>query len=330
MLEQWGFDETVVGMSILGQRGVGRAKVSRRTVSDPCAENQFVTSDGTTLYVRTSGPEDAPLTVLFVHGWTQDNTCWDPIIAGVPADVRVVRHDHRGHGSSAPARDGTRTLERIADDLAELIPAVVPEGPIVLVGHSMGGMTVMALAQRHPELVAERVAGAAFVATSSSEMGRITLGLPGFAGSGMSRIVPLLQRLLERRRKDRLPGTPRILSIGARRLVFGKKANRTDVLDVCGQVLRSHPASIGGFIEAMGNHDRTVALGSLRDTHTVVLVGDRDRLCPVEHAKVIADSLQDTEYLLFPGAGHMLMYERPVELIAALNALIAKVAVAAR
>lgn len=299
-------------------------------MTDPRSENQFVTSDGTRLYVRTSGPQDAALTVVFVHGWTQDNTCWDPIVAGMPEDVRIIRHDHRGHGSSDPAREGTRTLERIADDLAELIADRAPDGKLVLVGHSMGGMTLMALAERHPELVSSRVDGVAFVATSSGEMSRITMGLPGVIGGGMRHVQRILSKVLERRRKDCLPGTPRVISLGARWLVFGKKAKRADVLEVCGQVLRSHPASIGGFIQAMGQHDRKVALGALRDTHTIVYAGDHDRLCPVEHAKVIADGLQDTEYVLFPGAGHMLMYERSAELIISLNALISKVGLGAR
>ncbi|MDI5982853.1 alpha/beta fold hydrolase, partial [Amycolatopsis magusensis] len=78
--------------------------------------------------------------------------------------------------------------------------AVVPEGRLVLAGHSMGGMTIMALAERHPELVSRRVAGVAFVATSSGEMNRLTLGLPGLAGRGVTRAEPRVRNLLERRR----------------------------------------------------------------------------------------------------------------------------------
>ncbi len=289
---------------------------------DPRGPDRFVTSDGTALHVRTSGPADAALTVMFVHGWTQDNTCWDPIVAALPDDVRVIRHDHRGHGASAPAREGTRTLEQIADDLAELIADRVPDGPLVLVGHSMGGMTIMALAERHPALVDDRVAGVAFVATSSGQMDRLTLGLPGMAGRSVPRVERILKVLLEKRRKDTLPGNPKVLSPAARWLVFGRKAKQADVVEVTRQALRAHPASIAGFRDAIGTHNRRVALGALCDKPTVVLVGDRDRLCPVAHAKVIADELRDTRYVLFPGAGHMLMYERADEVAARINALI--------
>lgn len=167
-----------LAVSIMEQRSaVSFAPTQAVSPWEPGAGEGHVTSDGTMLNVVTSGPVDAALTVVLVHGWTQDNTCWDPIIDGLPGEVGVLRHDHRGHGNSAPARQGTRTLEQIADDLAEVITAHAPQGKLVLVGHSMGGMTLMALAERHPELVEQRVAGVAFVSTSSGEMHSITLGL---------------------------------------------------------------------------------------------------------------------------------------------------------
>ncbi|MPY83306.1 MAG: alpha/beta fold hydrolase [Actinophytocola sp.] len=292
--------------------------------ADTGSGDRFVTSDGTALHVTDSGPADAAATVLFVHGWTQDHTCWNLAAADMPDDVRVVRYDHRGHGVSAPARSGTRTLEQLADDLAEVIDAVVPTGPIVLVGHSMGGMTLMALAERHPALVESRVAGVAFVATSSGDMHRISLGLKGAMGRSVPRVEPVLRSLLERRKKGNLPGNPRLLAPAGRWLVFGKKPKPEHVIETVRQSLAAHPASIGGFMDAIFAHDRRVALGALRDKPTVVLVGDRDRLCPADHAKVIADELPGTDFVLYPGAGHMLMYERSLEVNTRILALLRK------
>lgn len=312
-------------MSIIEQRGSMGSTVSEQldmAAADTGSGDRFVTSDGTALRVRDTGPAEAGVTVLFVHGWTQDNTCWDVAAAEMPDDVRVVRYDHRGHGGSAPARVGTRTLEQLADDLAEVIDGVVPTGRIVLVGHSMGGMALMALAERHPTLVEQRVAGLAFVATSSGNMHRISLGLKGALGRSVPRVEPMLRSLLERRKKGTLPGNPRLLMPAARWLVFGKKAKREHVLETVRQSLGAHPASIGGFMDAIFAHDRRVALGALRGKPTVVLVGDRDRLCPVDHAKVIADELPETDFVLYPGAGHMLMYERPVEVNARILSLL--------
>lgn len=317
-------------VSIVEQRGSMRPTARPEPAeAERGDDSRFMTRDGTTLLVRDTGPADSGVTVLFVHGWTQDHTCWDVSVDALPAEVRVLRYDHRGHGGSDPALAGTRTLEQLADDLAELIADRVPEGQIVLVGHSMGGMTVMAMAERHPELVDSRVAGVAFVATSSGNMHRISLGLKGALGRSVPRVEPILRSLLQRRKKGTLPGNPNVLSPAARWLVFGKKAKQAHVLATVRQSLAAHPASVGGYLDAIFAHDRRVALGALRDKPTVVMVGDRDRLCPVEHARAIADELPATDFVLYPGAGHMLMYERTVEVNSRIVALVSK-AVATR
>jgi pimeloyl-ACP methyl ester carboxylesterase len=144
------------------------------------------------------------------------------------------------------------------------------------------------------------------------------------------RLEPMLRSLLERRKKGTLPGNPRVLSPAARALVFGRKAKQEHVVETVRQALAAHPASLGGFMDAIFAHDRRVVLCALKDKPTVVLAGDRDRLCPVEHAKVIADELPATTFVLYPGAGHMLMHERTTEVAARITALIRTVAPAKR
>ncbi|WP_157601626.1 alpha/beta fold hydrolase, partial [Saccharomonospora halophila] len=143
---------------------------------------RVVTSDGAALHAEVSGAPDAAVTVVLVHGWTQDHRTWDRVVDELPSGVRRVRYDLRGHGASEAAGPGTATIDRLADDLADVLAELVPDGRLVLAGHSMGGMTLMALAERHPTLVDERVDGLALVATSSGDMSRVTLGLPGALG----------------------------------------------------------------------------------------------------------------------------------------------------
>ncbi|MEC3979249.1 alpha/beta fold hydrolase [Amycolatopsis sp. H20-H5] len=289
-------------------------QAQRDSVSwDPSRGHRFVTSDGTALHVESSGPVDSEVTLVLVHGWTQDHRTWDGVVARLGPSIRVLRYDLRGHGGSAPAKPGTASIATLADDLAELIADHAPAGPLVLAGHSMGGMTIMELARRHPDLVAERVAGAAFVATSSGQMDRITLGLPGIAGTGAAKFERRLAKLLARQRRDALPLSPAMVRPGARFLVFGSHPRRSDVDSVTDQLLCAHPASVAGFQDAISRHDCKVALAALRGTPAVVLVGESDRLCPLAHAKVIADELPDAEFVRYPGAGHMLPQERANE-----------------
>ena len=283
---------------------------------------RFVTADGTALHVDVTGPADAPVTLVLVHAWTQDQTEWAPVLPLLPADVRVLRHDHRGHGASAPAKPGTATIAQLADDLAEVIADRAPEGRLVLAGHSLGGMTVMELAERHPELVRERVAGVAFIATSCSNMDRLTLGLPGAAGRAASRVDKALARRLTRFGKDSVPVPAPLMRPATKWLAFGTKVVRADVRAMTDQVLRAHPSSIGGFRDAISRHDRREALATLAGKPGVILVGDRDRLTPVSHARVIADELPGAEFVLFPGAGHELPYERKHGVAKRLTALV--------
>jgi pimeloyl-ACP methyl ester carboxylesterase len=272
--------------------------------------HEFVTRDGTGLLVRGTGPREAPVTLVLAHAWTQDHTEWDPILPLLPRETRVLRYDHRGHGGSAPAKPGTATLAQLADDLAELVTELVPAGDLVLAGHSMGGMTVMALAERHPELVAERVAGVAFVATSSANLDRVTLGLPGVRGRVAARADKALGRMLARYGKDSVPLHPALVAPVLRRLAFGTRAERSDVRAMAEQFVRAHPTSIVGFRDSMSRHDRRAALAALRDTPTVILAGDRDRITPLPHALTIAGELPDAEFVCYPHAGHELTYER--------------------
>jgi pimeloyl-ACP methyl ester carboxylesterase len=289
---------------------------------NPALKHRFMTSDGCALHVEHSGPEDSAVTLILVHGWTQDHRTWDFVLAGLSPGIRVLRYDLRGHGGSAPARPSCATTARLADDLAELIAGRVPDGPLVLAGHSMGGMTIMALAQRHPELVRSRVAGVALVATSSGDMDRVTLGFPGLIGRGVTGFEPRLARLLARLRGETLRVSPGMVRAVLRGLVFGDRPGRLEVRSVAEQLLCCHPASAGRFLDAIGAHAGQAGLAALCDVPAVVLAGEKDRLCPLPHAKVIADALPQAEFVRYPGAGHMLPHERPGEVAARIGSLV--------
>src|SRR2546429_406908 len=76
------------------------------------------------------------------------------------------------------------------------LDAAAPEGPLVLAGHSMGGMTIMALAEQFPELVAERVAGVFFAGTSAGKLAAVSLGLPAVGARAFRALAPGVLRAL--------------------------------------------------------------------------------------------------------------------------------------
>lgn len=168
-----------------------------------------------------------PPTVVFTHGYCLSQDVWHFQRAALRGAVRTVYWDQRSHGRSARAPGGGPvTIDQLGRDLKAVLDEAVPEGPIVLVGHSMGGMTVMALADRYPEFVAERVTGVALIGTSAGGLGELTYGLPlPSAGvKAVRRVVPGVLRamvaqsaLVERGRRataDLLAGLVKRYSFG--------------------------------------------------------------------------------------------------------------------
>jgi pimeloyl-ACP methyl ester carboxylesterase len=287
------------------------------------------TSDGVRLAVCESGPADAPVTVVLLHGWVNDMSVWDPVVAALGPDLHVLRYDHRGHGQSEPAPRGTATIEQLGDDLAEVLTKLVPQGKVVLGGHSMGGMTMMSLAARHPGLVAERVLGAVFAATSSGKLGEVTFGLPKPLFKAMNK--------LDRKRRGKPKVTPEVTTEAPRKavrqgamavnnkavaagilrwLAFGPRPDKEAVRLTLKQVAGTDRHSAGGFRRALGKHELRAALASYEGVRTLVLAGERDRLTPLEHARAIAEATPGAELVIYPRTGHMLPYERTAELAA--------------
>ncbi|SFQ25733.1 Pimeloyl-ACP methyl ester carboxylesterase [Amycolatopsis arida] len=276
--------------------------------------------DGTPLAVSEVDPEDGgvpELTVVGVHGFALSQRSWhfqrrDLAALRLPR-VRQVYYDHRGHGLSGEAIPETSTIEQLAADLDAVLRAVAPEGPIVLVGHSMGGMVIMELAQRRPELFAERVCGVAFLATAAGEVGArglprsllskynpLTRGVGGLAGwqPGLVEFVRAAGGQLTR---------------GAvRRLAFGGRDVSPALVDFMQEMLATTKVrQLVSFVDTLGSHNRYAALAGLKHTSVLVVGAAHDRLTPFAHAERIAAELPDAELVRVRGAGHMVQLEQP-------------------
>jgi pimeloyl-ACP methyl ester carboxylesterase len=287
------------------------------------ADTGVVTDDGVRLAVRVEGPERAATTVVLAHGWTLDSRTWGPVAAGLlraPQPPRVVRYDHRGHGRSDPVPPETMTISRLADDLAHVVAAAAPDGPLVLAGHSMGGMALMALAEQHPA-VAARAAGLALVATASGGIADTTFGLAA-RGAVVARTVDRRLRDLPGRSRRGSMGPPWLLAPALRWLLLGAHPDPRARRLTVGAVAACRPQTVAGFRATLDEHERDAALVAFAGTPTVVLAGDRDRLTPVAAARRIADALPSARLSVFPGAGHMLPVERVAGVVAHLDDLV--------
>lgn len=169
--------------------------------------------DGTEIYYEVDEPSETPKkrpwlrrkepaapTVVFCHGYCLGQDSWHFQRAALRGMVRAVYWDQRSHGRSARGfsqADGERvTIDQLGRDLKAVIDAAAPEGPLILVGHSMGGMTIMALAEQFPELIRDRVIGVALVGTSSGHLDQVTYGLPSVGMGAVRRILPPVLKAL--------------------------------------------------------------------------------------------------------------------------------------
>jgi pimeloyl-ACP methyl ester carboxylesterase len=286
------------------------------------------TTDGLRLHVDVTGADDPDVTVVLAHGWTQSSETWRYQVRDLPgaagARLRLVRYDHRGHGRSDGTAEADATVQNLAADLGRVIDTFAPAGPLVLAGHSMGGMAMMALAEQRPEMFAERVVGALFVSTSGGGLDRVTLGLPRRMGERLRNRLPRLlaarARMLSRRRRRR---PPTIESQVVRRFLLGNPKRLADHRVVLTDLVATPADSMCGFFSDLMRHDRAAALAALEAVPTRIMVGDCDRLTAPGHARRLAASMPWAELDVLPGAGHMLPLERDGAVTEALAAMVA-------
>ena len=146
-----------------------------------------------------AGSADA-LTVVFAHGYALNLDSWHYQRQALRGRARLVLYDQRSHGRSQRADFDTHHVDQLGSDLGAVIDAVAPTGPLMLVGHSMGGMTIMALAAQRPELFEERVYGVALIATTAGGLSSGQLGLPPGVGAVFHRIAPPVAAAIARRK----------------------------------------------------------------------------------------------------------------------------------
>ncbi|AXG78254.1 alpha/beta fold hydrolase [Streptomyces paludis] len=277
----------------------------------------------------------APVTVVFSHGYCLNQDSWHFQRAALRGLVRTVHWDQRSHGrsergvSQAGPDAVPVTIDRLGRDLKAVIDAAAPEGPLVLVGHSMGGMTIMALADQYPELVRDRVVGAAFVGTSSGKLGEVSWGLPVAGVNAVRRILPGVLRalgsqaeLVERGRRL----TADLFAVLIKRYSFSSKDVDPAVVRFAERLIESTPIDVvAEFYPAFTDHDKVRALGVFRDVPTLVLAGESDLVTPSSHSETIGDLLPDAELVIVPDAGHLVMLEHPEAVTDRLADLLARV-----
>lgn len=310
---------TIAGVSVA--RSMGR----RTTSDDPYDGVDFelidadrssvvTTPDGVDLAVREVGPEHAPLTVVFAHGYCLRMGAfyfqrarlaeqWGP-------QVRMVFYDHRGHGQSAEASPDTYTVEQLGKDLETVLAVTAPKGPVVLVGHSMGGMTVLSHARQYPQRYPTRIVGAALISSAAEGVARSPLGeiLKNPALEAARFAVRHAPKTVHRGRG----AAKSIIGPILRAASYGDEKVSPSVVAFSEKMMHGTPiATLVGFLHALEVHDEDAGLRTLAKVPTLIACGAHDLITPVEHSEAMAAALPKSELVIVGGAGHLVQLEQP-------------------
>ncbi|WP_194288665.1 alpha/beta fold hydrolase [Ornithinicoccus halotolerans] len=337
----------VAGVATAAGIAVDRLWEDRRRALALGAEEDFevrpsraavvVADDGVPLHVEVDEPGEAAepdglrtgtaprATVVLSHGYTLDRRCWVYQRRALrAAGYRVVVWDQRGHGLSGRGEGSSYQVDQLGADLARVIQEAAPEGPLLLVGHSMGGMTVMALAEQQPDLVRARVRGVALVSTSAGGLHRITWGLGSVLGSVVTRVGPAAVGQLASRQElvdVAMRGGRRLQEFIVYRASFASPVSMAVVRLTADMIFGTPLEVVAGFGTGLNSHDKTEALQALAGVEALVLNGDRDLLTSPVHSEEIVERLPHAEHVLVTDAGHIIMLEHPETVTAELLAL---------
>lgn len=239
------------------------------------------------IYYEISGPEDAPVLVLS-NGIMMSTASWVFQNSVLNQHLRVLLYDCRGMGKSDHP-DGPYSMELHADDLASLLKSLdIPKAHIA--GISYGAEISMVFAIKYPEMTESLM-----------------------VIDGVSEIHPLLQAqtypwLIAAERDD-----PELLLQTSYHMNFSEEWIKANQAFIEGSVERFAQLDLQAFsrlMEAFLQLDFTEDLSKI-SAPTLVIAGEKDLIKGREYAKVLADKIPGSEFVLVPGSGHALSLEKP-------------------
>jgi pimeloyl-ACP methyl ester carboxylesterase len=300
---------TIVGAS-------ARRSMTQRatTLEDPYADEDFdgidadrayvvTTPDGVPLAVREAGPVDAEVTMVFVHGFCLRMGAFHFQRTRLPdrlgPRIRMVFYDQRGHGRSGAAAPDTYTLTQLGQDLESVLKEVAPRGVVLLVGHSMGGMTVLSHARQFPDQYGHRIVGAAIISSAAEGLSRSPLG-------------EILKNPALEAVRFTARSAPKLIGPILRAASFSDMQVSRSLDAFSQRMMNGTPIStMVGFLDALEKHDETAGLWTLLKVPTLIACGDLDLLTPDEYSRKMAASLPLSELVIVSGASHLALLDKP-------------------
>jgi pimeloyl-ACP methyl ester carboxylesterase len=241
--------------------------------------------------------------VVLLHAFPLSRAMWAPQIAALQDCYRLITPDLRGFSGSAGFTD-TPSLDRMADDVAQLLDDLQVRERIVLGGLSMGGYTALAFARQHADRLRGLILADTKAEADDAEGKANRDRLIAFAGQHSAGDV--LEQML-----------PKLLAPAT-------MAQRPEVVASLRQIAaRQTSAGIIGALQAMRERpDSGPSLAAIA-VPTLVIVGEQDILTPPPLSESLAARIRGAKLVHIAGAGHLANLEKPDEFNAAVRAFLA-------
>ncbi|SCG34507.1 alpha/beta fold hydrolase [Micromonospora halophytica] len=284
--------------------------------------------DGTDIHVEVvepTRPVPGRPTVVLVHGFCLDMGTFhfQRKMLAEWGEHRIVAYDQPGHGRSGRLESGEYDLTALGRTLRRVIDRTTPEGPLVLVGHSMGGMTIMAFAELYPEMFGDRVVGTVLMATSGGLLAETRLVAPALLNRVGSPVLYMMSNaaryggtVIDKARQS----TSNVAWLLTRRYGFGTRRPSPALVSYVERMnSRTSADTVTRYLRTLASHSRFPALAALSGTPVLVVVGDKDMITPVTHSEEIVRRLPHARYVKVDDSGHVVMLEHADEVNAALT-----------
>jgi pimeloyl-ACP methyl ester carboxylesterase len=262
--------------------------------------------DGSMLQIEEYGPDGGPI-ILMTHGWDLDATTWYYEKKHFTHRFRLVLWDLPGLGLSSRPSDGRYSLERFAHNLKAVLDATAQGRPVALLGHSIGGMTILTFCRLFPETMGSTVAGIVLVNTT------YTMPLNTVVAGGLLRAIriPILVPLLYLT----IWLSPLVWAMNWLSYLNGSSHRTTNWTSFSGYETRGQldfaarftakqsPAVLAKGILAMLSWDETATLPDIR-VPTLIITSDHDKLTVPAASEHMAAAIPGAELVRVSPAGH--------------------------
>jgi pimeloyl-ACP methyl ester carboxylesterase len=289
-----------------------RGEVHQITATDGLVLHAEV--DEVAPYARAKrGTRTDAATVVFVHGFALTMDCWHFQRLAFRGKRRMVFYDQRSHGRSERSERDNATIDQLGRDLRTVLDALAPDEPVVLVGHSMGGMSIVALAEHHPELFGDRVVGLGLVSTTAGGQRThkiLSRHVPDALGRRVVErgllVAAQRDRLLELVRRGGAPVALRVIKLFA----FGDTGVPPAYVRFVDSMIAATPVQVlVEFIPQFDALDKFHVVQAFSAVPTLIICGTKDKLTSISHARKLHARVDDSRLVELEGGGHMPILE---------------------